>query len=118
MEKLLVTSNFSFSHSVFKRLVLQTHKNQGLFGKGLNKILSGAYLQNYTGYGYEISWVVTTWGKTGISCYKFAALVTCLQYQSFENTVGKGEIAHNEQFLFFPQCFLTIWRNFCHVHQM
>ena len=28
-------SNFSFTHSVFKRLVLQTHKNQGLFGKGL-----------------------------------------------------------------------------------
>ena len=22
-----------------------------------------------------------------------------------ENTVGKGEIAHYEQFLFFPQCF-------------
>ena len=36
-EKLLVTSNFSFSHSVFKRLVLQTRKNQGLFGKGLKK---------------------------------------------------------------------------------
>ena len=34
-EKLLVRSNFSFSHSVFKRLVLQTRKNQGLFGKGL-----------------------------------------------------------------------------------
>ena len=34
-EKLLVTSNFPFSHSVFKRLVLQTVKNQGLFGKGL-----------------------------------------------------------------------------------
>ena len=34
-EKLLVASNFSFSHSAFKRLVLQTHKNQGLFGKGL-----------------------------------------------------------------------------------
>ena len=34
-EKLLITSNFSFSHSVFKRLVLQTRKNQGLFGKGL-----------------------------------------------------------------------------------
>ena len=28
-------SNFSFSNSVFKRLVLQTCKNQGLFGKGL-----------------------------------------------------------------------------------
>ena len=34
-EKVLVTSNFSFCHSVFKRLVLQTRKNQGLFGKGL-----------------------------------------------------------------------------------
>ena len=34
-EKLLVTSNFFFFHSVFKRLVQQTRKNQGLFGKGL-----------------------------------------------------------------------------------
>ena len=33
-EKLLVESNFSFSYSVFKRLVQQTRKN--LFGKGLN----------------------------------------------------------------------------------
>ena len=30
------------------------------------------------------------------------------QYKSFENTVGKGEIARNEQFLLFPQCFLPI----------
>ena len=37
MEKLLVTSNFSFSYSVFKRLALQTRKNQGLFGKRLRK---------------------------------------------------------------------------------
>ena len=35
-EKLLVTSNFSFSHSVFKRLLLQTRKNQSFFEKGLN----------------------------------------------------------------------------------
>ena len=34
-EKLLDTSNFSFSQSVFQRLVWQTRKNQGLFGKGL-----------------------------------------------------------------------------------
>ena len=33
--KLLITSNFSFSHSVFERLVLQTNKNQGLCGKEL-----------------------------------------------------------------------------------
>ena len=36
--KLLVTSNFFFSYSVFKGLVLQTLKNKGLFGKGLNDI--------------------------------------------------------------------------------
>ena len=34
----------------------------------------------------------------------------CLRYKSFENTVGKGEIARNKQFLLFPQCFLPIWR--------
>ena len=32
------TSNVSFSPSVFKRLVLHTDKNQGLFGKGLNSL--------------------------------------------------------------------------------
>ena len=34
---MLVKSNFYFSHSVFKRLVLQTCKSQGLFGKGLRR---------------------------------------------------------------------------------
>ena len=28
------------------------------------------------------------------------------QQKAFENIVGKEEIAHNEQFLLFPQCFL------------
>ena len=35
---------------------------------------------------------------------------TYLQYKSFENTGGKGEIAHNEQYLLFPRCFLPVWR--------
>ena len=35
-------------------------------------------------------------------------------YVSFENTVGKGEIACNKQFLLFPQCFLPLWITFCH----
>ena len=30
-----------------------------------------------------------------------------LQSKSFENTVGKGEIAPNEQFLFYPTVFST-----------
>ena len=49
-EKLLVTSNFSFSNSVFERLVLQTRKNQGLFGKGhmkhSHKYIHGMSLRN------------------------------------------------------------------------
>ena len=35
-EQLLVLSNFSYFHCVFKRLVMQTRRNQSLFGKGLN----------------------------------------------------------------------------------
>ena len=30
-----IARNFSFSHSVFKRFVLQTRKNRGLIGRGL-----------------------------------------------------------------------------------
>ena len=36
----------------------------------------------------------------------------------FENTAGKGEIACNEQFLLFPQCFLPIWKTFFYFHQI
>ena len=43
-----------------------------------------------------------------LSFPKQALVFTCLQYKSFENAVGKGEIARNEQFLLFPQSFLTI----------
>ena len=45
-EKLLVTSNFSFSHSVFKRLALQTRKNQGLFGKELSRVVVVTMIAN------------------------------------------------------------------------
>ena len=30
------------------------------------------------------------------------------QPTAFENIVGKGEIARNEQFLLFPECFLQL----------
>ena len=38
-------------------------------------------------------------------------------YKSFENTVGKGEIARNEQFLLFPQCFLPVMRTLGNFHK-
>ena len=43
---------------------------------------------------------------------KQALVFTCLQYKSFENTEGKGEIAPNKQFLFFPTVFSTRLENF------
>ena len=47
---------------------------------------------------------------------KQVLVLTCLQYKSLENTVGKGEIARNKQFLLFPQCFLPIWITLYHFH--
>ena len=49
-EKSLITSNFSFSHSVLKRLVLQTRKNQGLFGKARIKSAFNLDDTNMTSY--------------------------------------------------------------------
>ena len=34
-------------------------------------------------------------------------------FKQVENTVGKGEIAHYEQFLFFPQCFKKLALQTC-----
>ena len=48
-EKLLVRSNFSFSHSVFKRLVSQGRQKVSLCGTGLKmalQILEGKYYKN------------------------------------------------------------------------
>ena len=36
---------------------------------------------------------------------------------SLENTVGKGEITRNKQFLLFPQYFLPNWIAFCNFYQ-
>ena len=75
-EKLLIMSNFFFSHSVFKSLVLQTCKNQGLFGKGL-KTLKKQPFENIV-------------GKDGIVWYSLTGV----------------ENASYQHFLLFPQCLL------------
>ena len=49
---------------------------------------------------------------------KHALVFTSLQYKSFKDTVGKGEIAHNQQFLLFQECFLPCYRTFCRFHQI
>ena len=45
-------------------------------------------------------------------------LLTSVGNKPFENTVGKGEIACNKQFLLFPQCFLAVWIYCCHFRQI
>ena len=71
---LRATSPFS---SVFKRLVLQTRKNHGLFGKGLR--------QSDDNFKFD---------ENGGKCS-----------EKVEKAVGKGEIARYKQFLLFYSVF-------------
>ena len=65
----------------------------------------------------NLSWCCRS--KHNLTLFPKQALVfTCLQYKSSENTAGKGEIARNEQFLLFPQCFLLVWKALCHFQQI
>ena len=88
-------SKFSFSHGVFLRLVLETHENQGLFGKGLRdnpypkrQILDSSKLKEFAHENFEFDQNIRKVSKT------------------VGNTIGKGEIARYEQVFLFPQCFL------------
>ena len=138
-EKLLITSNFFFSHSVFRRLVLWTCKNQGLFGKGLTCvfiIMCSKASESFVGKWEKMHLFI--FGQCFVSSQReipsfwiqlichLSLILTLSQIspcfyvsavKSFENTVEKGEIARNEQFLFFPQCILTDWKTFRHFHQ-
>ena len=58
------------------------------------------------------------WKITDLNLSQQALVFTCLQYKSFENIVGKGEIACYEKLLLFSQCFLPFLRTFCHFHQI
>ena len=61
---------------------------------------SSSHLQKQTLY---------LWSGQRLTGFPKQALVfTCLQYKSFEITVGKGKIACHEQFLLFSQCFLPL----------
>ena len=78
-EKSLVTSNFAFSHSVFKRLLLQTRRSHSLFGSvnsiPNDKILDGSKLKAFADDKMNVNERL----KFGLG--------------RVENTVGKGENA-------------------------
>ena len=72
--------------------------------------------QNRSGIRVQLNGALT---ERGLTLFPNQVLVfMCLQDKSFENTVGKGEIARNEQFLLFPHCFLPICQTFCHFRQI
>ena len=57
-----------------------------------------------------VGWLV---GCIQVSPFPKQTLVfTCLQYKSFENTVGKEEIARDEQFFLFSAVFSLLSLNF------
>ena len=53
-----------------------------------------------------------------LTLYSIDTHITTSATDAFKNIVGKGEIARNEQFLLFPQCFLIkqiIVSQFVHI---
>ena len=85
-DKLLATSNFSFSHSAFKRSELQTRKSLGLFGKGLSVFIFPVLQQKE---------IVGIWGhsmKRGVFPYPAIFLNQCRN----ENLVSLGCIGISE----------------------
>ena len=52
-------------------------------------------------FGIQLFPELDSWNPT----FKILVRTLYLQFKSFENTVGKGEIALNKQILLFPQCF-------------
>ena len=68
---LLITSNFPFFHCVFKRLLLQTCNNQGLFGKELKLMKIAEFSKR----------VENTVGKGEIACFEQCRLCP----QCFQN---------------------------------
>ena len=69
-ENFLITSNFSFSHSVFKRLILQTGKNQVFIWKRLISFESTSQISYMPGfhsdyYKDHLNVKDIVWEKTG-----------------------------------------------------
>ena len=91
--KLLVKSNFSFSHSVFYSLgelsaiFIRPSKTGRIMGSPMaggrasgweaSTSLSGEYLQNYSSYGYKISWVDRS-HQEGVQCAGIITLASLM----------------------------------------
>ena len=79
-EKLLITSNFSFSHSVFKRPLLQTRKNQACLGKGWYTLVSLSKVRFVWAFSPRYTMVTLdgTPKTSTVSIYKLEMVVSLL----------------------------------------
>ena len=106
---MLITSNFSFSHSVFWELSAIFIKFEIVickliqFGIILNVSFGrGLTVPQMTNFRlFQTQTIGNDHFKLDENGRKF--------FKQIENNVGKGEIAHNEQFLLFQLCFLKTW---------
>ena len=108
-EKLLVKSNFSFSHSVFYS-----------FGEHSATVIK---FENYRLQTLSV-WKSLKFGKglsvTYYSVCKFPNKLWFLHVcsTSLMKTLWGKDIARNKQFFLFPHCFLFILRTVFHFHQI
>ena len=103
--------NFSFSQSVFKRLVTKTQKNQGLFGKGLKEcqFLTVMFISQPSVHlhnGGLIHLLDKSYLASHLTHYQTMPHFDAQKIYSCGNILRKGEIAWNKRFLLVSHCFL------------
>ena len=89
-DKMLFSESF-FHLSFIRMIILRGFDHKNNLNVAISRLTSG--------YNATL-WLIA------LPFPKQTLVFKCLQCKSFENTVGKGEIAQTEQFLLFPQCFL------------
>ena len=113
-EKLLVMSNFSFSHSVFKRLLMQTLQNQGLFGKEVRRLPLELLSVTYQYCWNNLNTTLVTWLLTSIVPVQNAfnnSLGECNTILSAYSKYGTYDsVALNQRTVFNELCAKTTLR--------
>ena len=105
-DKLLVMSNFSFSHSVFylfeelSAIFIKFENVCKLFRFGSLKFVVWGRVKPFT-YCY-------TTCSFKCRCSSLKSLPEDILFFTLENFHGKGKSASNQHFLLFPQCFCLI----------
>ena len=102
------------SHNVFKRFLSHSVFTRFLSHNVFTRFLSHNVFTRY--FITQCLQKVFSFGSLALS--QTSPGFYMLKNKYFENSVGKGEIACKEQFLLFPQCFLPVWRAFCHFQQI